>query len=290
MAETKTVQIPTEDLKILWKKSLDLLLYFQKICDANGLRFFLCGGSCIGAVRHKGFIPWDDDIDVFMLREDYEKLKDVWEKCADTKRYSYQRTSKTEYTRFQHTTIGDENTCFIKERQKDLDISHSIRIDVIPLDGCPSSRIRRKMQMLWALLFSLFVVGEPHESHGKFLGFISRILLLGFKTPASRYKIWRFAEKQMSKYPIKDCEKVTELCTWYQYMVNEYPKSAFASSIDMEFEGHMLPVPVGYDVYLKMAFGDYMQLPPPEKRVAKHDVIWYDFDHSYKQYKGRYYC
>lgn len=283
-------QIPKEDLRSLQLKSLDLLLYFKKICDENGLKFFLCGGCCIGAVRHKGFIPWDDDIDVFMFRDDYEKLETIWNQKADTKNHLYSRTSKDEFTRLQFATISDENTTFIKQRQSDLDISHGIRIDIFPLDGCPKSRIKRKIQIFWALIYSMFIVGEPHISRGKLLKAISSIMLFAFKTPRSRYRIWRFAQRQMSKYKIEHCDNVTELCAWYQYMVNEYPKSAFISAEYLNFEGHELPLPIGYDTYLTMAFGDYNMLPPKEKQVAKHDVIWYDLNQSYQQYKGKYYC
>ena len=81
-------------LRDLQLKCLEILLYFKDFCEKHNLRFFLCGGACIGAIRHKGFIPWDDDIDVFMPREDYEKLGDLWNKYADTERYEYCRTNK----------------------------------------------------------------------------------------------------------------------------------------------------------------------------------------------------
>ena len=94
----------------------------------------------------------------------------------------------------------------------------------------------------------------------------------------------------MSKYDFDKADKVTELCAWYQYMVNEYPKSAFAEQLYLPFENTELPVMNGYDTYLKMAFGDYMQLPGQDKRVPTHEVVWFDLDKSYTEYKGIYYC
>ena len=102
-----------------------------------------------------------------------------------------------------------------------------------------------------------------------------------------RYKIWKFAEKHMSKYKIDNCEFITELCAGPGYMKNEYPKEAFESAVYKEFEGYMMPIPVGYHEYLTMAFGDYMTPPPKNKQVAHHDFIFYDLDNSYKKYEGR---
>ena len=277
------------ELKELQNKNLELIKYFSKICNENGLRFYLCGGGCIGAVRHGGFIPWDDDIDVFMPRPDYERLRDVWKNSAD-KRYVYSKTDKNEYTRLQFAAVCDTKTTFIKTRQCDLDIPHGVRIDILPLDGCPTGRFARKMQILWALLYSMFIVGEPHTSKGRLPELLGKAALFFFRTPKARYRVWRFAEKRMSKYDFDKSDKVTELCAWYQYMVNEYPKSAFEQAIYLPFEDTELPVMNGYDTYLKMAFGDYMQLPSEDKRVPTHEVVWFDLDKPYTQYKGIYYC
>ena len=105
-----------------------------------------------------------------------------------------------------------------------------------------------------------------------------------------RYRIWKFAEKQMTKYSIKDCDSITELCSGPHYMKKRYPKGAFESAVWKEFEGTEMPIPTGYDSYLKIAFGDYMKMPPKEKQKPHHDTKFLDMDHSYKQYKGKFYC
>ena len=90
-------------------------------------------------------------------------------------------------------------------------------------------------------------------------------------------KIWKLAEKQMSKYDIENSTHITELCSGPGYMKLEYPKEIFEKAEYKEFEGYMLPLPIGYDKYLRMAFGDYMQLPPKEQQVPKHDfeaIYW----------------
>ena len=279
-----------QELRAIQEKSLEILVYFKDFCQKHGLLFYFCGGCCIGAIRHKGFIPWDDDIDVFMPRKDYERLAQLWPKEADPQ-YAYCRSDKGHYLRSLLSAISDENTTFIKERQQDLDISHGIRLEILPLDGCPESRFARKRQILWALIYSMFNNNEAPTSKGKGAYLLGRFLLTLTPTQGMRYRVWRLAEKRMSRWPITpETKHITELCARYQYMVNDYPAEAFASAKWVEFEGLSMPVPIGYDTYLRMAFGDYMQLPPEEERIPKHEAVLVDTEHSYRQYKGTYYC
>ena len=273
------------NLKQLQQKSLELLLTLDEFCKKHNKKIFVIGGGLIGAVRHGGFIPWDDDLDVFMLREDYEWLCENFNNLIGNDNLYFEKTTKEHYTRLQIGAVVDENTTFIKERQKDLkDVHHGVRIDIIPLDFCPKSKFKRKTQILWALLYSMFIVGEPHSSKGKLLEFISRALLLCFPTAKSRYKVWRLAEKRMSRF--KQSEKLTELCSWYQYMKNEYDAKWFSEVVYLPFENAKIPAPVGYDEYLKMAFGDYMTPPPKNEQIPKHDAVEIDVNRAYKEYIG----
>lgn len=281
---TQTV-IPPELTRKLQLKSLEMALYFDKFCEERGLLYYFCGGCCIGTIRDKGFIPWDDDVDVFMPRADYERLKAEW---VNTDQYSIQYPTRDFQTENQFLTIHDNYTTFVKTYQKDLDINHGIMLDVIPLDGCPAGFARKK-QKIWALLYSLFVVGKAPDNHGGLVSFASKCLLGVFRGKNIRYKIWRTCERNMSKYKIEDCDYITELCTGPGYMKNEYPKECFASAVRMEFEGHMMPLPVGYDKYLRMAFGDYMQLPPKDKQVCHHEYEVIDTEKSYLEYRGKEY-
>lgn len=158
-----TVDLTPKQVRKMQLKGLKMALFFDEFCQKHGLTYFLCGGCCIGAIRHKGFIPWDDDVDVFMPRSDYEKLKAIWQ---DTEEYSIQYTTKDKITQNQFLTICDNNTTFIKTYQKDLDINHGLVLDVLPLDGCPTG-FRRKLQKMWALLYSLFIVGESARKSRK---------------------------------------------------------------------------------------------------------------------------
>ncbi len=277
--------ISTSQTRQMQLKGLNILIYFDKFCQKHKLTWFFCGGCCIGTIRNKGFIPWDDDVDIFMPRDDYENLKNLW---IDTNEYSIQFPTKERITENQFITIHDNHTTFIKTYQKDLDINHGIALDVLPLDGCPKG-FRRKTQKVWALLYSLFVVGKAPENHGRLIYFTGKSLLSIIKNKYFRYKVWNFCEKKMTQYSIQECDYITELCSGPYYMQKEYPKRCFEYSIRMEFEGYLFCMPVGYDTYLKIAFGNYMQIPPKEKQVCHHEYEILDTKNSYKLYRGKYY-
>lgn len=276
------------ELQSLHKINLDMAKHFSDFCTAHGLTCYLCGGGCIGAVRHKGFIPWDDDLDFFMPREDYEKLYSLW-KRDDRSRYKIEKSDKSSIDGNIFVTIRDSETTLIKPYQQDMDIVHGVVLDILPLDGYPKSGFARKMQMIHALIYSLFCAQTVPENHGGVAALGSKVLLGLFKSKGVRYKIWRSAERKMTKYKIAECDAITELCSGPGYMKMKYPKEAFERAIFVDFEDTKLPIPVGYDTYLKTAFGDYMKLPPKEKQVSHHDVVKLDCEHSYEIYKGQYY-
>ena len=233
MEEKKEVTIQE-----IQSKLLEILLYFQKFCQENGLGFVLAGGTCLGAVRHKGFIPWDDDVDVFMLRDDYEKLCRIWDEKADTEHYSCVRSNDRFNIRHSATEIKDNNTTFINRHSVDLDIHQGLMIDVIPLDAVPKSKWKQLWQMVDSMMYCCFNFQ---------------------RLPAHKGKVTYYAEK-------------------------------LALTLVPSFKAHQMPVPEDYDKWLTISYGDYMQLPPPEERVYRHDAVFIDLEHSYKQYKGIHYC
>ncbi len=286
----KNTVIQPEQLKKMQRRGLEMLLYFKEICDKNGLLFYFCGGCCIGALRNKGFIPWDDDVDVFMPRPDYEKLIQIWDSQADTSRYSLQITTRDKLTKNMFATICDNNTAFIKSYQADLDINHGLMLDILPLDGCPDKPRQRRAQLFWALVYSLYIIGKPPENHGGLVKAAGRLLLCLVPFKNMRYRLWKLAQRKMSKYPISECRYVTELCSGPRYMKLRYPAQWFASALYAQFEGYMLPLPIGCEQYLNMAFGDYMTPPPKEQQICHHEFEIIDMDNCYKIYKGKYYC
>ncbi len=257
-------------LRALQLKSLEILKDFKSFCDQNGLSFFLCGGGCIGAVRHGGFIPWDDDVDLFMPRADYERLYKIWQ---DTDRYALIRTDEGKYCGQYITTLVDKTThCIIKEQQNLTDIPRGVALDILPLDGCPDSKIKQLTQKINALLFCLYNYGTP-QNHGGLVKTACKVLLALKPTEKARTKAWKRCEKRMTKYPTEQCSQVRELCSGIGYMGNIFPKEWFESAVLLPFEDTEMPVPKGYDAYLKAVFGDYMQFPPEDKRHGNHTFI-----------------
>ena len=282
MENQKLYEFTPETLRKLQRKELDSLVYFKEFCDKNNLLFYLCGGCCIGSLRTGGFIPWDDDIDILMPRDDYEKLYKLWDNDKQ-ERFKLLRTDEKIFTGNIFTTIVDTETTCVKANQAHLDIPFGIMMDIFPIDGCPKGKFKRTMQKLNAMIYSLFLAQIVPENHGGIMALGSKFLLSIVKSPKAREKKWRNAERRMSKYKISDCEYITELCEGVHSMQPEYPKEWFASAVYREFEGLQMPIPVGYDPYLKKAFGDYMKLPPEDKQKPHHDMILVDTERSYKE-------
>ena len=282
MENQKLYEFTPETLRKLQLKELDTLVYFKEFCDKNNLLFYLCGGCCIGSLRTGGFIPWDDDIDILMPRDDYEKLYKLWDNDKQ-ERFKLLRTDEKIFTGNIFTTIVDTETTCVKANQAHLDIPFGIMMDIFPIDGCPKGKFKRTMQKLNAMIYSLFLAQIVPENHGGIMALGSKFLLSIVKSPKAREKKWRNAERRMSKYKISDCEYITELCEGVHSMQPEYPKEWFASAVYREFEGLQMPIPVGYDPYLKKAFGDYMTPPPEDKQKPPHDMILVDTERSYKE-------
>lgn len=289
MVRKMSYKLNESEIKRLQQKSLEMYLFFKDFCEKNDLTYFFCGGCLIGAIREKGFIPWDDDIDIFMPREDYERLIEIFNEKSGVDRYFLQVSEKDKLTKNLFATICDSETTFIKTYQSDLDINHGIVLDILPIDGCPSSKVKRLFQIVNALFYSLYLIGEAPENNGKIIYLAGKFLLGLVPFKSLRWKIAMSAKRKMTKYSIKDCEYTTELCSGHYYMKKRYLSADFEKAVYLDFEGLKIPAPVGYNDYLSKAFGDYMTLPPESERVCHHELEFVDTDNSYKIYKGKYY-
>nr|WP_232842664.1 LicD family protein [Lactobacillus sp. HBUAS51381] len=276
-------------MKALQNKELEILKYLKKICVANNLKFFLGGGSSIGAIRHGGFIPWDDDVDVFMPREDYEKLYANWRDYSESTKYSLCRSDSEHNYRHAAMTINDDQTTFINFRTKEEDVNQGIAVDIIPMDHLADGFVARTCQRLNAIVFSIFINQRLPENQGKLLHFLTWLPLALIRSNKLRYKIWRGCEKRMVRYSKIGTPKMVELVTGLSAIYRPLESSWFETTIDKKFEDTKMPVPVGYDNYLKLIFGNYMELPDPKKRKAKHHTALIDTNNSYMIYKGKYY-
>lgn len=275
------LELSPSQLRGLQLKELDILIRFSEFCEENSLTYYLCGGCLIGSLRYGKFIPWDDDADVFMPRADYEIFIKEWQKQGADGRFVLLNETDETFTRNNFCTLVDTSATLVKNYQKDLNIPHGVAFDIFPLDPRPDSKFAKYIQYFWCIIYSLFRAQTIPEKHGGIMATGSKILLGLFKKYSTRKKIWKFAEKQMTKYRIEDCKCICELCAGPRIMQNEYPKELFEDTVFVEFEGHKFRAMKGYDRYLQLAFGaDYMTPPPKEQQVVAHDLCYLDLEKS----------
>jgi len=276
---TDTIKIDRATLRKLQIKELESLIYFDEFCKKNDIRYYLLGGCVIGAIRHGGFIPWDDDIDLIMPRVDYQRMLKLWkEQEKDNERFLMLTTDGDMFTGNCFATMVDTSATMIKENQKDIDVPHGIVTDIFPMDGCPDSKIKRYIQYYHAMMYSLYITEVIPTNHGKIVKLVGSFLLKLIPSRKRRTKLWKKHENKMSKYDFETHEYCTELCAGPHYMRNKYPQKAFSKAEYHDFEGLSMPLPLGYDEYLRMAFGDYMELPPEDKQIPHHDLVGLDLD------------
>lgn len=230
-----------------------------RFCEEKGLRYSLGGGTLLGAIRHKGYIPWDDDVDVMLPRPDYE----VWKRTFNAKKYGYamQNTDNDLCYPFLFTKIFDPRTVLEEEF-----CVTGVYIDVFPVDGLPepSEQLRyaqeqhRLKQLLWRCNV-FFKERRKDASWGE-------ILLYRYRHWFAMRKINEFHQK---KYPYVSCDYAGGVVGSYPAKEN-VPKEVFESYAKCEFEGREFSRISDYDTYLRIIYGDYMQLPPEEQRVSHH--------------------
>ena len=273
----------------LQDKMLDIFKYFKHICETCGLTYWAGTGTCLGAVRHGGFIPWDDDMDIYMPRYDYEQLWKKWNKVSSNPNYKLCRTSRYKNYRHRAMQIVDLRTTFINERCVADDIEHGVYIDIIPMDACAPNPISRCIQIYNSIIYSIYNIQIPPDFQGgKFMRFGTNFFLSAVKNPDRRYRLWKRAEKRLSHFDTRTAQNYTDLYIYFWMIFKPMPAEWF-KTMEVEFEDTTINIPVGYDSYLKILYGDYMQLPPIDDRIVKHHTVKIDIDRPYTDYKGIYY-
>ena len=271
-------------------KNLEILRYFDLFCREHGLVYYICGGTCIGALRHKGFIPRDCDIDVFMKRDDYERLSILWNRYADTEHYSYDRTTKDYNMHDQQAGIKDNLTTYIRSHNVDCDINHGIQIDITPLDGISQNFIMHQLQKIAGMIYCLFNAQRlPNQENG-FVRALSGLLLAMIQSHELRYKIWSSMEAFFTKYEIEKCNYVGEFTTGIRNINLKFSKEWFQKPKELDFEGMKVMAPTEPEKYLDVRYPGYMEYPPEEEQVPKFTPAFIDITTPYKHYKGKQYC
>lgn len=264
----------------LWKTELEIMDVFHSVCVENNLKYSLAYGTLLGAVRHKGFIPWDDDIDVLMPREDYEKFISLFlaAKREDYLLLSYSTTP--DYTNTFIKIVKNHTTFLQYERDRNRKFHKGIFVDIFPMDRVAPGRIGKRFQKLFCLLALLYNRGYTSGDRGV-RGLIEKALLA--VVPQRNYhSIERWAEKKATRW---NNNKSLE---WFGFqtvadMEHHYSPDSFDNLVELEFEKKRYLAFRQYDDVLRDEFGDYMQLPPEHERVWKHHPILIDFEHDYEE-------
>lgn len=257
-------------LKEIREIELQILDYIDTICKEHKLRYYLAWGTLLGAVRHSGFIPWDDDVDIIMPREDYERLLAIINRSDNNYKVLSYKHEKEYYYPF--AKIIDSSTMVIESGTVKT-TKLGIWVDIFPIDSLPNDeRIRKKIQnrcWMYRQIWGHAIVWKTHS--------ISR---------SSVYKLgcfmcylygWKHAIKKLDRVASSmhgPSDYVSELIDC-NHKYDVMPAEWFELSVNKTFEGKEYPVPIGFDGYLTAAYGDYMTMPPLDKRVSNHSFVAY---------------
>lgn len=280
------------DLKKIHHQVLDILQEIDRICRKHAITYFLSAGTALGAIRHKGFVPWDDDADIGMLREDFERFRSVVkEELGEA--YYYQTMGKGSDFYRNFDQVGRKNTSFVLYNVKDLKLHHGIHVDIFPFDYVPEDENKREalvkeVQNYRTQLYQKLV---PHvvntKNPWKRLVINHVYYKMKFKSFASLH---HRMEQTLTSYNGAEDKYVADLLTHYKKTMY-FRKSDILPVEYVEFEQLKLPVPNNPDAYLTMMYGDYMTPPPEGKRNQRHRFVELSYSEPYhkdlKWFKGR---
>ncbi len=261
---------------------LEMLIAVDAICRQLEIDYFLVGGTLLGAVRHKGFIPWDDDIDIGMMRSDYEKFINNAQEMLPSGLF-LQSLSTELNCPFNFAKIRNCNTTYIETSVKEYDINHGIFIDVFPFDYYSESKyVINKKRIILSLssrkICNSFYTEKKlaYTKLGRVANMVSDMVFKDVRTALlARECVYKSVHQ-------------TSLVTNYSGAWGKreiVPAEWISRYVDLEFEGHLFKAPKEYDKYLKNVYGNYMELPPKEKRVGHHYAEVIDPSKSYKCYR-----
>lgn len=253
------------DLRHLQLVLLGIAKDIDELCKRNGIEYYLLGGSALGAIRHKGFIPWDDDLDIIMDHKHYEKFLKICREQLDSDKYYIQEALidwPMLFTKIRlKGTFFEEPGAYGTEREK-----RGIFIDVFKLDNAPKSILAKKWQYLcgkYVLCYALLKRGYREANFKK------KILMYS-SWPLNIKPLRRLFLYQLVKYNDQHTDEFATFGERYRYKATFYRKELFGKPLYVPFEDTMLPVPEKYDEMLTQLFGDYMTPPPVKEQVGWH--------------------
>lgn len=241
---------------------LSMLKQFDSFAKKNEIPYFLLGGNALGAVRHKGFIPWDDDVDIGLYQDDYEKMAQIINKQMDQSFVFYNEGENP----FPDAPIG--KLYDISNPEEDLRQVPSF--DVFLLQNIPDGRWARKFYKIKATVYHLLVLDRPAENRGKAAYLLSKAILTVLPKKTKKWLKRKTAAAVRKK---RDTGEITTVYGAHGFDRETMPKEYFGQPVMMEFEGELFPIPQQYDRYLTKMYGDYMKLPPEKDRKPAHKEL-----------------
>lgn len=262
-------------------KARELLACFVGICDKLEIPYYLVCGTVLGAVKYQGFIPWDDDVDVGLLRPDYERFLE--EAPAYLPEHYFLQNYRTDPAFPQpYSKLRDSGTTFIEENKAHLPINHGIYIDIFPLDGYPKSEKEQRM-LEWRKRFLSWQWGCALNTERSFVSSIHctffRLLGCHKRTAGLLQKF----DRAMSRYPVADSDILCNHGNW-QGKLEYAPKEQYGEGRLATFEGLTVRIPENYDAYLTQKYGDWRSDLPEEQKKSHHFSTVCDADRPYTFY------
>ena len=270
-------------VKKLQQAQKKILMELDRVCSKLDLTYCMAFGSSLGAIRHQGFIPWDDDIDVYMKIDDLEVLH----KNADLfgSGFFLQNHESDPEFGLMITRLRDSNTTLIEKNEVNRDINHGIFIDIYPLFSTPQKGLGANKLLIASMIYRLMLYGVVPQNRGLIMKMGAAILLKS--VPLSmRNCLINYSYRIM-----KSSHSTGYISSLYGDEASiRYPEDWFFPIKKVPFEDIVVPVEAKPDKYLELTYGDYMQLPPPEKRTIHHGYAYVDFERPFREFKGKEYC
>ena len=262
----------TKKLEKLKQVELEILDYFDELCKKNNLKYYLAFGTLLGAIRHNGFIPWDDDIDVLMPLNDYYKLEKIMQENKNSKYFFQSYKTDIEYIN-SWFKIRKNNTHMVEKSAEGKNFHNGIFIDVFPLVPYPKdAKLQKKCNIKLKISNCLLKCGMTLKWREHNFSFGGVCISTICKIIPKKLRI-KYVDKLLNDVYSYEGE-------YDKYVVTSdfrlYAKDNFDKTEEHIFEGKKYPIPMGYDKFLTELYGDYMTLPPVEKRVT-HELEYISF-------------
>lgn len=274
---------------------LDIFKEFHKLCTDNGLRYFAIGGTAIGAIRHRGFIPWDDDIDVVMPRKDYEKFKEISLKLSEELEFIDMTEDPMSPTLF--GKIQKTNTSYVSRGIINTPSAYSgVFMDIMPIDGVPSNKIvyyihRLKLKVTFRMITRMVYEKNTITEKRDVRTVVKALITSLFFTLNSVESLKRRYVKLNKRYDFDTSRFLGR--TWLMgthdgmQAAARYYQEDFSDYEELLFEDTAIRMPIGYDRYLSSLYPNYMTLPPKDKQAPRHNDGIIDLNRSYKYYAAK---